>query len=174
MHTVSLRPATPADAGAVAKLGADVFSATFGHTVTQEQLDSYLNESYSIEAMVRDIEDAQKDLIVATSADGTVQGFALLTRGSSEPCVEHVQDKAELQRIYVDAKAHGLGIGKKLIIRLEDIAREQGFKYMWLGVWEENHKARSVYERQGYRRVGEHDFDVGGDIQTDHILLKEL
>ena len=174
MHTVSLRPATSADAGAVAKLGANVFSATFGHTVTQEQLDRYLNESYSVEAIVKDIQDAQKDLVVATSTDGTVLGFALLTRGSSEPCVDDLEDKVELQRIYIDTKAHGLGIGKKLIIRLEDMAREQGFKHMWLGVWEENHKARSVYERQGYRRVGEHDFDVGGDIQTDHILLKKL
>jgi RimJ/RimL family protein N-acetyltransferase len=41
-------------------------------------------------------------------------------------------------------------------------------------VWEENHKAQRVYEKLGYKIVGDHDFVIGGVIQTDHIMLKEL
>jgi ribosomal protein S18 acetylase RimI-like enzyme len=172
-----LRLATAADALAVAQLGAKVFSVTFGHSCTPEQLQAYLDEAYSIDATARDIADENKDMIVAVAEDGTsILGFALLTRGStsSEPCVADVPGAVELQRIYVDTAAHGKGVGKRLISEVEDMARSQGFRNMWLGVWEENHKAREIYEKMGYTMVGDHDFDIGGDIQTDHILLKKL
>lgn len=170
---IALRPATLEDAAQVATLGAHVFSVTFGHSVTPEQLQDYLDESYSKEATAKDILDPSKDMIVATQGDAVV-GFALLTRNSSEPCVAHLESTVELQRIYVHPDCHGQGVGKMLANELEDMARKQEFRYMWLGVWEENHKAQKVYERLGYEVVGDHDFVIGGDIQTDHIMLKEL
>lgn len=48
------------------------------------------------------------------------------------------------------------------------------FEIMWLGVWEENFNAQRVYEKLGYRRVGKHDFVIGGDVQTDFIMIKQL
>lgn len=173
-QSVSLRLAALADAAPIAHIGGKVFSATFGHSVTPEQMQQFLGEAYTVEATAKDIADPNKDVVVAVTEEGNILGFALLTRNSREPCVENVPNAVELQRIYVDTPAQGLGIGKRLILELEDMARKQGFSNMWLGVWEENHRAREVYEKRGYSRVGEHDFDVGGDIQTDHILLKKL
>ncbi|EGY21006.1 hypothetical protein VD0002_g254 [Verticillium dahliae] len=173
----ALRRATLQDAEAVSALGSSVFSATFGHSVTPQQLQAYLDESYSVAATARDIEDTQKDMTVAVAADGdgtTIIGFVLLTRGGSEPCVDDVASKIELQRIYVSAAHHGQGVGKLLIHEAQRQAREQGFEHMWLGVWEENHKAAQMYAKLGFSVVGEHEFDVGGDIQTDRIMLKKL
>ncbi|CAG9953379.1 unnamed protein product [Clonostachys rosea f. rosea IK726] len=170
----TLRPATTQDASQVSKLGALVFSTTFGHSVTHTQLQSYLEESYSIEATIKDITDPNKDMLVAETDEGVVVGFALLTRGSSEPCVENISDTVELQRIYVDTSCHGTGLGKRLALELERMAREQGFKHIWLGVWEDNQIAQKFYERLGYKVIGDHDFDIGGDIQTDHIMIKDL
>lgn len=174
MPSVSLRLASSDDAADIAHIGGKVFSATFGHSVTPEQMQQFLDEAYTVDATTRDIADPNKDVVVAVTDEGMILGFALLTRGSSEPCIENVLDAVELQRLYVDTPAQGLGLGKRLILEVEDMARKQGFRNVWLGVWEENHRAREVYEKGGYTRVGEHDFDVGGDIQTDHILLKKL
>ncbi|KAJ9143239.1 hypothetical protein NKR19_g6919 [Coniochaeta hoffmannii] len=176
---VVLRPATVEDAAQVATLGAHVFSVTFGHTVTPQQLQDYLDESYSIKAVAKDIIDPSKDMVVAAMQEGdgvtVIVGFALLTRGSSEPCVAHLGSATvELQRLYVHPDCHGQGVGQRLAMELEDMARSQGFAYMWLGVWEDNHKAQKVYERLGYKVVGDHDFVIGGDVQTDHIMLKKL
>lgn len=172
--SVSLRLASSADAAAIAHIGGKVFSATFGHSVTPKQMQQFLDEAYTVDATTKDIADPNKDVVVAVTDEGRIMGFALLTRGSSEPCVENIPDAVELQRLYVDTPAQGLGVGKRLILEVEGMARKQGFRNMWLGVWEDNHRAREVYETRGYTRVGEHDFDVGGDIQTDHILLKKL
>ncbi|KAK9235063.1 acyl-CoA N-acyltransferase [Lipomyces kononenkoae] len=172
--SISIRSAGHEDVAAVAELGAHVFSTTFGHSVTTEQLQAYLTESYSIPATTKDVTDPMKDMIVATSQDGAIVGFALLTRGTSEPCIAQLESTVELQRIYVHPTYHGNGVGKILIKKLEDMAREQGFKHIWLGVWEENYKAQKVYEKQGYRVVGDHDFTIGDVVQTDQIMVKEL
>ncbi|KAK9386682.1 acyl-CoA N-acyltransferase [Lipomyces mesembrius] len=172
--SITIRRARSQDVASVAELGTHVFSITFGHSVSSQQLQAYLSESYSIPATAKDVTDPMKDMIVATSQDGAIVGFALLTRGTSEPCITHLESTIELQRIYVHPTYHGNGVGKILIKKLEDIANQQGFKYIWLGVWEENYKAQKVYEKLGYRVVGDHDFTIGEVVQRDHIMVKEL
>jgi len=180
----TVRPATAQDAAQISALGTHVFSVSFGHTVTPEQLQSYLEESYSEAAIAADIADVHKDMIVATSnatqkegeneREERILGFALLTRNSSEPCIAHLEKTVELQRIYIHPDSHGKGVGRALASRLEEMAREQGFRHIWLGVWEHNRKAKKVYEKFGYEKVGEHDFDLGGDVQRDWIMVKGL
>ncbi|KAK9370258.1 acyl-CoA N-acyltransferase [Lipomyces kononenkoae] len=172
--SIGIRRAGPQDVTAVAELGAHVFTVTFGHSVSAEQLQAYLNESYSISATAKEVADPMKDMIVATSGDGAIVGFALLTRGSNEPCIAHLESTIELQRIYVHPSNHGNGVGKILVKKLEDIAKERGFQHIWLGAWEENFKAQKVYEKLGYRFVGDHVFTIGDVVQTDLIMVKEL
>lgn len=173
--TVTVRDARRDDAPQIAQLGSHVFSLTFGHSVEPHQLQAYLDEAYNLEATMADISDPSKHMIVATNGENSnIVGFALLNRASTEPCIEHLPKTVELQRIYVDPGAHGKGVGKLLADRLEAMARDERFSYMWLGVWEENFKALKAYEKWGYKRIGEHDFDVGGVVQTDHIMFKQL
>lgn len=169
-----VRPAVPEDAAPVAKLGAHVFALSFGHAVPPDDLDTYLKTSFSAESILEDISNPNKDMIVATSPDGTVVGFGLLTRGTTEDCIAHINDLVELQRVYVDPGYHSNGVGSSLIAKLEDMAREQGFKHIWLGAWTENPRAQKLYEKIGFRVVGSHGFPIGGAEHLDHIMLKEL
>jgi ribosomal protein S18 acetylase RimI-like enzyme len=171
---ITIRKASPEDIATVAKLGADIFTVTFGHSVPADQLQSFLADSYSVAAIENDFKDPMKDLVVASNQEGKIVGFALLTRGSFEPCISHLESTIELQRIYVDPAYHGNGVGKSLANKLDDIARSEGFKHIWLGVWEENHGAQKMYEKLGYRKVGGHDFTIGEIVQTDDIMAKKL
>ncbi|KAH7110936.1 acetyltransferase [Dactylonectria macrodidyma] len=145
----TIRDACAADATAIAELGSHVFTDTFAHSVQPHELQQFLEESYTTAAVAKDMEDPSRDIIVATSPDDEIIGFAYLTRGSSEPCIADVKNTVELQRIY-------------------------GFEKIWLGVWEENHKAIRAYQKWGYEQVGDHDFAIGPVIQTDYIMLKDL
>lgn len=169
-----IRAATAKDASAIAAVGRHTFSTTFGHTVEPHQLQAFLDESYSTEAIAKDLADKNRDTFVGVDIDGKVQGFTMLTRGSHEPCVEHIPDRVELQRIYVDPSAHGKGLGPALARIVDDTAREQGFRNIWLGVWEENHPALKAYTKWGYKQVGTHDFVVGGVVQKDLVMAKSL
>ncbi|KAL1873051.1 hypothetical protein Daus18300_004193 [Diaporthe australafricana] len=186
-----IRKAAAADGEALAALGAAVFRATFAHSCTEEQLQAFLDEAYTPEAIAKDIADGSKDVLIATTEDsssdsasstpktggaggGRLLGFAYLNRGSSEPCVAHLERSVELQRLYIGLDAHGKGLGRALSQAADELARQQGFRTVWLGVWEENHKAQAFYRKMGYERIGEHVFDVGGDLQTDEIWWKAL
>ncbi|GKT44389.1 putative N-acetyltransferase p20 [Colletotrichum spaethianum] len=173
-RTTTIRPASLADATAIAELGVHVFSVTFGHSVEPHELQAFLDESYSLSAISKDLNNPNKDTIIATDSNGDILGFAMLTRGSSEPCVAHLDGSVELQRIYLYPKAHGTGAGKLLAGRLEEMARDQGYEYIWLGVWEENFRAKKAYEKWGYKTCGTHDFVVGSVVQTDDIMVKKL
>jgi GNAT superfamily N-acetyltransferase len=171
---VNISFATIADAGRIAELGGHVFSITFGHSVEPHELAAFLEEAYTEAAIIKDINDKDRDVIIATGNDGDLLGFAYLTRGSSEPCVEGLEKTVELQRIYVHPASHGTGVGKILEKEIETMAREQGFKNLWLGVWQENPRAMRAYEKWGYKKVGDHDFTIGSVVQTDDIMVKAL
>ncbi|RFU34111.1 hypothetical protein B7463_g2192, partial [Scytalidium lignicola] len=171
---ITIRKAGLQDASNIVKLGSLVFSLTFGHSVPSYELQAYLDEAYTIEAISKDLTNPMKNAIVATDQNHEILGFAFLTRGTSEPCIENLEDKVELQRIYVDSTSHGKGIGSLLARSIEEIAKNEGFKNIWLGVWEENHIAQKAYKRWGYKHVGEHDFEVGSVVQTDYIMVKSL
>ncbi|KAF2218867.1 acyl-CoA N-acyltransferase [Elsinoe ampelina] len=171
---IVVRKAKVEDAAQVSEVGRHVFSITFGHSVTPEQLAKFLDETYTPELIGKEIQDPTKLMLVAEDPSGRIAGFILMARESDEPCVRSYDKRVEMLRFYVHTDYHGQGVGKALSIELEKIARAEGQKYMWLGVWEENHKAQAVYRKMGYEKVGDHVFDVGGDLQTDEIMIKQL
>jgi ribosomal-protein-alanine acetyltransferase len=86
-------------------------------------------------------------LLIATGEHGTI-GYALilLRRGSQ---------RARLYSIAVSPNATGLGIGSHLLSAAEDVARRRGASHLHLEVRSDNLTAIRLYERAGYRRVGE-------------------
>lgn len=172
--TIDVRPATVHDGAGITELGIEIFRASFAHSLPAADLQEYLDECYTLDAIREDITNPLKTFIVATTADQRIVGFAILTQGTFEPCVESFQSTVELQRLYVDLHTHGMGVGKALSLHLEDIARQKGYKHIWLGVWEENFKAQKVYEKMGYKKIGDHPFKMGNVTQTDYIMIKEL
>lgn len=171
---VSVHRATRDDAAGVAAVGRNSWTAAFGHSVTPEQRETYANETYNTEAMVKQIEDPNTDVLVAKDIGGRAVGMAVLLRESDDPCLTEYSSKIELLRYYVDPAAQGMGVGKALMNAADDIAREQGYQWMWLGVWEEATKSQQIYTKLGFQHVGYHMFDVSGDQQQDHVMIKKL
>jgi ribosomal protein S18 acetylase RimI-like enzyme len=54
------------------------------------------------------------------------------------------------------------------------VARSEGYKNIWLGVLKGNTRAEKFYQKFGFEKVGEHDFYLGSDRQTDDILVRSL
>lgn len=172
---IQIRKAQPSDAEAIVKLGRHVFTVTFSHGVEDpKELQAYLDSAYSVDAITKDIEDPDKDTLLAVTDGGDLAGFALLTRGTTDPSVENLENKVQLQRIYVDDKLHGVGVGSRLSGAVDALAREQGFSNIWLGVWEESHGPKKAYVKWGYEKVGQQHFMVGSLVHTDDVMAKSL
>jgi ribosomal protein S18 acetylase RimI-like enzyme len=145
-----IRKATFKDAQAIAELGTHVFTTTLGPDFPPADLQTYVSENYSTLATESEIENTDKDMLVATSTPDTILGFALMTRGPPEPCIKDVPNQVQLQRLYIHPSAQGRGVGKSLVARVEEEARRQRFENLWLGVYEKNYRAIKVYEKMGF------------------------
>ncbi len=61
---------------------------------------------------------------------------------------------AELKRIFVSEAARGLGLGRRIMARLEAIAAERGAKTLYLETGPLNTEAVTMYRRLGYVECG--------------------
>jgi ribosomal protein S18 acetylase RimI-like enzyme len=77
----------------------------------------------------------------------------------------------EIERIYVTQAYQGKKVGQKLYEKAIQVAKDREVEYIWLGVWEENHKAIRFYTKNGFTAFDKHIFKLGDDVQTD-IMMK--
>jgi GNAT superfamily N-acetyltransferase len=59
----------------------------------------------------------------------------------------------EIKRMWVATSARGLGLGTRILLRLEDLARERGLPLLRLETNKALTEAQSLYRRNGYREV---------------------
>ena len=160
------------DAKMLAELGAKTFKDAFGAQNNPEDLERYLHEAFSPEKMAAELTDPASSFYVAYQ-DRSPVGYIKLRTTKIPDCVD---DPAplELERIYVHQHAIGQGVGAALMQQAIAEGKGAGFQTIWLGVWKENAKAISFYQKWDYEIVGEHQFVVGTDVQHDYIMARPL
>ena len=185
--TYFVRRATVHDAPFISKLCQRVYKTIYTPLPPEDELAIILENDYGASAVIRDLMDESKQEFVAVrpkvgAKDGRqegrgneeILGMILLTMGTDFPASNMLPAKTELkielERIYIDPPAQGIGVGKLLMAHAEKLAQDQEMTMMWLCVWIQNKKAQEFYARQGYRKIGEWDF---GD-QRDCIFVKDL
>ena len=78
---------------------------------------------------------------------GEVRGYFVLTWGFD---LEWSGRDAFLTELYILAQARGRGLGRRVLPRIEELAREQGARALHLMVRPENEPAVSLYQGAGY------------------------
>lgn len=187
---IELRQATPDDVDSIVSLGREVFGATFAHTVSADTMIEYLDSTYTPALISAEIANPHRQTILAVlplsspltspssnsshDSAGRIGGFMTLATDTTESCLASYPNAMEVQRIYTHPSTHGTGLAKRLVLRAEDIARQKGYTYTWLGVLPENARAVGFYRKMGYEKVGTHEFRVGGHVDVDDIMVKKL
>ena len=82
----------------------------------------------------------------ALAADGVLLGYFVAMKGV---------DEVHLLNVTVAPARQGEGWGRVMLDALALWSRGQGAQWLWLEVRASNTRAQGIYERQGYRRVGE-------------------
>lgn len=169
---ITIRYATGDNAAMLIELGTSTFADTFAEVNTKEDMDLYLQKNFNMAQMAAELEDNKNTFLIA-ECDGIPAGYAKLRKGTTPP--ELVNTRAiELERLYA-AKAYiGKHVGKQLMDQCVAISRKQGYDTLWLGVWEHNPRAIAFYRKCGFEKFSEHPFLLGTDVQTDHMMKKDL
>jgi len=84
-------------------------------------------------------------------------GFFVLATLHGEPigcgALKCHERHGEIKRMWVDASSRGLGVGKRILERLEQLAREQKLPLLRLETNRTLKEAQSLYKTSGYREV---------------------
>jgi ribosomal protein S18 acetylase RimI-like enzyme len=162
-------PVNTNDIKALQQISCQTFAETFSHVNTEENMRKYLDEAYSTEKLLAELNDPHTRFYFAMDAEEVV-GYLKLNMAASQTELKDAE-ALEIERIYVLASWQGKQVGKLLYDKAIEVAKEQKAAYVWLGVWEENHKAIRFYERNGFVAFDKHIFRLGDDEQTD-IMMK--
>ena len=170
---MDLRPATPADAAALADLGERSFVAKFGHMYSAEDLANFLAESHSEAKIAKEIADPELRVMLA-EADGKLLGFCKLVMACGWP--EHARGAQviELKQLYTDPEATGQGIGTRLMDWALDVAGEHEADEVQLSVWSGNDGAQKFYARYGFSKVADIHFMVGEQRDEEFLFARMM
>ena len=174
-----IRHATVSDAAVLTELAIRTMWEAFGPPHNPAELvDEYIRATITTAHIATELADARSTFFLLEQPDGTAVGYAKLRRHRPprqmpEP-YRRMGSAVEIQRIYLLQSSIGQGQGRMLMQHCLDWARTEGYKAVWLGVWERNNRALAFYEKIGFQRFGFHYFQFGSERQRDFWLQKQL
>ena len=169
MSVCTIRAISISDLAQLQKIGKTTFAETFTEHNTKEDLDKYLEESFSNEKLSSELNNPHSSFYFAEIEDNVV-GYLKINFGASQTELKD-NEALEIERIYVLQAFHGKKLGQALYEKAISIAKEMKVSYVWLGVWEQNHRALQFYKKNGFVPFDTHIFKLGNDEQTD-IMMK--
>ena len=168
-----MRIAGVEDAALVADLSRKTFYDSFAAFNTEENMRMYMDQQFTREMQMAEVGAPGRTFILAYMGEEPV-GYASMRITPEKPAGLAGEKAIEIVQIYAVAQQIGKGVGPALMQACIDLAREQGYEWVWLGVWEHNERAQAFYAKWGFERFGEHIFIVGLDAQTDWWMRKKL
>ena len=194
---LTIRPATPNDAQAVARIRVQGWRFAYQGLISQDYLDS-LSIAEDTERMrgylsqLPQNSPPSRSASVQGSSDGEKQSFMLAVRGdavlgfcrfSAAPNKTNRAERAvpggtlngRLHSLYIDPETLGQSIGHTLMSHALSTFAAWGCERATLWVLEGNSRAISFYERQGWRRTGTTKVDQSfGLYLVEHEMAVQL
>ena len=170
------RRAELSEARSLAEFAARTFVDAFAAQNNPGDMAAYVAEAFSVDQIEAELRAPESVFLLGfdpTRSSSEPVGYSRLLGGSSKDEITGAAP-VELQRLYVDGALRGSGYGSALMWDTLERARGEGYRTVWLGVWEENRGARRFYERWGFEVVGAHEFVLGGDRQRDVLMARPL
>jgi ribosomal protein S18 acetylase RimI-like enzyme len=148
LEKIEIHRATIANIDELQKISRDTFFETFAHSTSEENMCQYLENNFSKEQLSKEIEDEHSAFYFA-KLENTVIGYLKINYSGAQTELND-QKSLEVERIYIGKEYYGKGVGQLLLDFALQIAKQQQMDYVWLGVWEENHRAIQFYLKNGF------------------------
>ena len=169
---LTIRKTDKTDAKLLAVLGAVTFYEAYFETDEPHDIANYITETYDLAQIESEIEDTNSHFFIA-EVNGSAVGFAKLRENSKPECLKD-EHTIELHRIYIVERFWRKGIGRKLVDKCLQTAKQKGYKSLWLGTWDANTKAQEFYKKLNFTEAGEYQYYYGEHFTTNLVFKKNL
>ena len=147
-----IRSAVEKDASRLAEIHIFGWRTAYKGIISDEILFKSLQVNKRIATFEKAIKEKKEETLVFEE-NGIIKAF--MTIGKSRN--EDKKNAFELWGIYVDPGFKRTGIGRKLLRRCEETAKERNYTENILWVLKDNKPARSFYEKMGYEPDGKEE-----------------
>jgi len=164
MYTI--RQATINDVETIRVLAEKTWWDAYSPILEKEQIAYMLGDIYSAEKITSQLKNNTQTYLLLTEHDKPV-AFAAYSSREENPEIY------KLHKLYCLPETQGKGYGKILINEVINKTLEGGKHILDLNVNRHN-KAKSFYEKMGFRVVYEEDIPIGNYWMNDYVMRTEL
>jgi len=168
----TLRAAVEADAHCVATLGTQVFLDTYATDGIRPSLVREVAAQFTPDIISALIARPQVRLVLAERA-GHLIGFAQFDLDAPHALLPGMS-AAQLNRLYVQERFTGRGVGRVLLAEVETRAAAEGVQALWLSAWAGNARALAFYPRRGYRDIGATLYEFENEKHENRIFARQF
>jgi diamine N-acetyltransferase len=151
--------------------------STYGHIISQEQIDFMLDWMYSDESLEKQMDSGCVFYIASIKKENEqweAVGFCSVSPEEEENnSTEKVEgSKAhKLNKLYILPSAQGTGAGKALLNKSIEVVKAAGSSSLFLQVNKLN-TAYSFYLKHGFIKEAEYKFDIGNGFYMDDYVMR--
>ena len=149
------------DISTVQQLAREIWEEHYLPIIGQQQIDYMLDLFYSTEKIQKELEDGVYWEILYLENEPI--GYLVC---------EVEKENIQLSKLYLKSKVRGRGLGKFLIDRAIEIAKENNKNSIRLNVNKNNTQSIAFYERVGFLKVEEGVFDIGNGYFMDDFIYE--
>lgn len=169
---LEIRYAHSGDVTALSALCGETFMDTYAAYNTPEDMRNYVQDHFHPDIIKNDLNNEKLKYILAFYNE-LLAGYCLLEESNVPEAFQNLR-AVEISRIYVHKLFQGKKIGGALMHVCIDIAAQNNFDAIWLGVWQQNINAIQFYEHYGFTKQGTKTFVLGTDEQADFMMMKKI
>lgn len=158
-----LRKAHLADRSIIRSISERTWPSTYGHIISQEQIDFMLDWMYSDASLEEQMNKGHQFFIAHYNQEDI--GFCSVSKET---------DSHKLNKLYILPNTQGSGAGTLLLNKAIEIAKAEGSTSLFLQVNKHN-SAYSFYIKKGFVKESEFKFDIGnGYFMDDYVMRLSL
>lgn len=168
----TVRKCTLEDLDLLREISIETFNETFKDQNDPENMKAYLSRAFNNDQLEREMSNRASEFYFVYSNE-EIAGYLKVNTDDAQS-ESMGDDSLEIERIYIRKEHHQQGLGKYLVVKATEIAKERNKAKIWLGVWEKNDNAIRFYKKMGFVQTGSHPFYMGNEEQVDLIMTNTL
>lgn len=146
-----------------AALADEIWHEFFPTVLSAEQIDYMVEKFQSAQAMKEQLKSEGYKYFLLLNG-GTRVGYIAIRHDSD--------GRLFLSKLYIKKEHRGKGFATEVFEFLKRYCRENGLNAVWLTVNKHNATAIPVYEKRGFRRIGEGVTDIGNGFVMDDFYFQ--
>lgn len=162
---IEIKQASLSELVYVREIAMETWPVTFKDILTPEQINYMLQWMYAPEALKSQVLEKNHIFLLAKE-EGKHLGFCSYELNCNK------DSKTKIHKIYILPDTQGKGIGRKLIDKVAQIAKEKGDTHLYLNVNRHNKSAIDFYCHIGFYEAFREVIDIGNGFIMDDLVME--